>query len=113
MECLFCRIVKGDIPSQKVYEDELVLAFRDIAPQAKKHILVIPKVHIDSLNEASLAEDALLAHLIRVAAKVANLEGITDSGYRLVSNCGPHACQSVQHLHFHVIGGEQLSGQMV
>ena len=111
-DCLFCKIAAGQIPSTKVYEDEQVLAFRDIAPQAPVHVLVIPKKHISGWYDAKEEDDALLAHLMRVAAKVAELEGIVDSGFRVVSNCGADAKQTVKHLHLHVLGGREMEGQM-
>lgn len=109
--CLFCKIVKGDIPSTKVYEDELVLAFRDIAPQAPTHVLVIPKAHLSGVSAVTEEYAALAGHCIAVCAKVAQLEGLKD-GFRVVSNCGAHAGQTVEHLHFHVLGGKQLSLEM-
>ena len=99
-DCLFCKIVAGEIPSTKVYEDETVLAFRDINPQAPTHVLVIPKAHA-----------ALAAHCLEVAAIVAKQENLTR-GFRVVSNCGDDAGQTVHHLHFHVLGGKQLSLEM-
>lgn len=111
-DCIFCKIVAGQIPSSKVYEDDDVLAFRDIAPQAKQHLLVIPKVHVGSLSGTAGWEDAHLGHLLKVAVQVARQEGLADTGYRLVTNCGAHACQSVDHLHFHLLGGQQLEGRM-
>ena len=110
-DCLFCKIVAGDIPSTKVYEDETVLAFRDIAPQAPTHILVIPKLHIDSVACVTGENSAVVAHIFEVIAKVAAQEGLTG-GYRVVSNCGDHAGQTVKHLHFHILGGQQLALQM-
>jgi histidine triad (HIT) family protein len=109
--CLFCRIVAGEIPSTKVYEDETVLAFRDIAPQAPTHILVIPKAHIASVAQISAENSAVVAHIFEVIAKVAEAEGLAD-GYRVVSNCGDHAGQTVHHLHFHILGGRQLALEM-
>ena len=109
--CLFCKIVAGDIPSNKVYEDDTVLAFRDIAPQAPTHILVIPKVHIGSVGQITEENSAVVAHMFEVIAKVAAQEGLTE-GYRVVSNCGAHAGQTVPHLHFHILGGRQLSLEM-
>ncbi|MBQ8621107.1 MAG: histidine triad nucleotide-binding protein [Oscillospiraceae bacterium] len=109
--CLFCKIIAGEIPSTKVYEDELVLAFRDIAPQAPTHILVIPKVHIGSVAEVTAENSAVVAHIFEVIAKVAEAQGLAD-GYRVVSNCGPHAGQTVPHLHFHILGGKQLALEM-
>ncbi len=109
--CLFCKIVAGEIPSSKVYEDETVLAFRDVAPQAPTHILVIPKAHIPSVAEVTAENSAVVAHIFEIIAQVAAQEGLTE-GYRVVSNCGAHAGQSVHHLHFHVLGGRQLALEM-
>ena len=110
-DCLFCKIVAGQIPSTKVYEDETVLAFRDIAPQAPTHILVIPKMHLDSVAAINSENSAVVAHIFEVIAQVAAQEGLTG-GYRVVSNCGDHAGQTVKHLHFHILGGQQLNMQM-
>ena len=109
--CLFCKIAAGVIPSTKVYEDESVLAFRDIAPQAPTHILVIPKAHISGMSEVSAENAALVAHCLEVAALVAKQENLTG-GYRIVSNCGDDAGQTVHHLHFHILGGRKLSLEM-
>lgn len=111
-DCLFCKIAAGEIPSTKVYEDEQVLAFRDIAPQAPVHVLVIPKKHVSGWYAANDEDDAALAHLMRVAAEVARMEGIVESGFRVVSNCGKDARQSVEHLHLHVLGGREMEDQM-
>ena len=111
MDCLFCKIIKGDIPSTKVYEDELVYAFRDIAPQAPTHILVIPKAHIDSVNGITQENSAVVAHIFEVIPKIAAEEGLTG-GYRVVSNCGADAGQTVFHRHFHILGGKQLALEM-
>lgn len=110
-DCLFCKIIAGDIPSTKVYEDETVLAFRDIAPQAPTHILVIPKAHIPSVAGITAENSAVVAHIFQVIAQIAQQEGLTG-GYRVVSNCGDHAGQTVHHLHFHILGGQQLNMQM-
>ena len=109
--CLFCKIVAGTIPSTKVYEDETVLAFRDIAPQAPTHILVIPKAHIDSVACITAENSAVVSHIFEVIAQVAAQEGLTG-GYRVVSNCGADAGQTVNHLHFHILGGAELNTQM-
>lgn len=109
--CLFCKIVKGDIPSTRVYEDEIVLAFRDIAPQAPTHVLVIPKEHISGVSAVTGENAAVAGHCIAVAAKVAEQEGLTG-GFRVVSNCGDDAGQTVHHLHFHVLGGKKLNLEM-
>ena len=111
MDCLFCKIVAGEIPSTKVYEDAQVLAFRDIAPQAPTHILVIPKTHIGSVAEITAENSPVIAHIFAVIAQIAKQEGLTD-GYRVVSNCGPHAGQTVHHLHFHILGGKELALEM-
>ena len=110
-DCLFCKIIAGEIPSTKVYEDAHCFAFRDINPQAPTHILILPKQHVTGLDDLTELPDAALAACLRAARIVAEQEGLAE-GYRLVSNCGPHACQSVKHLHFHVLGGQQLAGQM-
>ena len=109
--CIFCKIVNGDIPSNKVYEDDKILAFRDINPQAPTHILVIPKEHISSLNEVTAENVDVVAHIFTMIPKIAEAEGLKN-GYRLISNCGPDACQTVPHLHFHILGGKQLVGEM-
>ena len=109
--CLFCKIIAGEIPSTKVYEDELVYAFRDIAPQAPTHILVVPKCHIESCNGISAENSAVVAHIFEVIPRIAAAEGLTG-GYRVVSNCGADAGQTVNHLHFHILGGKELNIQM-
>ena len=111
MDCLFCKIVAGEIPSTKVYEDDMVLAFRDIAPQAPTHILVIPKAHIASVAEVSPENSSVVAHIFEVIPQIAKAEGL-EGGYRVVSNCGADAGQTVHHLHFHILGGKQLSLEM-
>ncbi len=108
MDCIFCKIVEGTIPSDKVYEDDRVLAFHDVAPQSPVHVLVIPKRHIVSLAALSEADDALLAHLFAVIRRIAAEQGIADSGYRVVTNVGEDGGQSVKHLHFHILGGRAL-----
>lgn len=108
MDCLFCKIVNGDIPCGKVYEDEKVLAFRDIEPQAPTHILIIPKEHIKSAAEITSENSAVIAHIFEVAAKIAKDEGL-DDGYRIVNNCGDNAGQTVKHLHFHLMGGRAFT----
>ena len=109
--CLFCKIAAGVIPSTKVYEDETVLAFRDIAPQAPTHILVIPKAHIGSVAEVSAENSAVVAHIFEVIAQVARAEGL-ENGYRVVSNIGADGGQTVHHLHFHILGGRKLAVEM-
>lgn len=110
-DCLFCKIIAGDIPSTKVYEDETVFAFRDIAPQAPTHILVIPKEHIASVDGINAENSAVVAHIFEVIPKIAAAENLTN-GYRVVSNCGNDAGQTVHHLHFHILGGSVLCLEM-
>ncbi len=110
-DCLFCKIIAGDIPSTKVYEDDTVLAFRDIAPQAPTHILVIPKCHIGSVAEINNENSGVLSHIFEVIPQIAQQEGL-QNGYRVVSNCGSDAGQTVPHLHFHILGGTALNIQM-
>ena len=109
--CLFCKIAAGEIPSTKVYEDDTVLAFRDIAPMAPTHILVIPKTHIPSVDAITGENASLVAHIFTVIPQIAAAEGLTN-GYRVISNCGPDAGQTVPHLHFHILGGKELTTQM-
>ena len=109
--CIFCEIIAGNIPSTKVYEDELVYAFRDINPQAPTHILVIPKAHIESVNGITAENSAVVSHIFQVIPKIAAEEGLTG-GYRVVSNCGADAGQTVCHLHFHILGGKALALEM-
>ena len=111
MDCLFCKIVAGDIPSTKVYEDEQILAFRDIAPAAPVHVLFIPKVHIAGVREITADNAAVVAHIFSVIPKIAAAENLSG-GYRVVSNCGADAGQTVFHLHFHILGGKPLSLEM-
>lgn len=110
--CIFCKILKGEIPSKKVYEDDLMYAFYDIQPMAPVHILMIPKEHISSLNELTEKNSAVVAHIFSVASKLAKQLGIDESGYRVVSNCGADAGQTVFHLHFHLLGGTKLKVEM-
>ena len=111
-DCIFCKIARGEIPSSKVYEDEQVIAFNDLNPQAPVHVLIVPKAHYANLNEAGGMPEALLAALLRAASRIAAQLGLDKSGYRIVSNCGPDACQSVQHLHIHLLGGAKLAEKM-
>ena len=109
--CLFCKIAAGEIPSTKVYEDETILVFRDIAPMAPTHILVIPKAHIPSVDGINGENSAVVAHIFETIPTIAAAEGLTG-GYRVVSNCGPDAGQTVHHLHFHILGGRLLNTEM-
>ena len=110
-DCLFCKIVAGEIPSSKVYEDDLCLAFNDIAPQAPTDFLVIPKAHIGSVSEVNGTNSAVVAHIFEVIPRIAAEEGLSG-GYRVVSNCGDDAGQTVHHLHFHILGGKKLALEM-
>ena len=110
-DCIFCKIIKGEIPSKKVYEDENVYAFRDINPQAPVHILVVPKEHIESAAKIDPENSCKTAKIFEAIAKIAKAEGL-DKGFRVVTNVGEHGCQSVKHLHFHILGGEQLTEKM-
>ncbi len=110
--CLFCKIIAGEIPSQKVYEDELTYAFRDIHPMTPVHVLVVPKTHLASVDAVDEVSDEVLAACLRTCRLVARQEGVAESGYRVISNCGCDACQSVPHLHFHVLGGRPMREEM-
>lgn len=109
MDCLFCRIVEGTIPSKKIYENEHVLAFHDIQPVAPVHALIIPKKHIATMNDAEGGDFALIGEIHKAAQIVAKELGVSDSGYRLANNCGKDAGQVVFHIHYHLLGGEKLS----
>ena len=111
MDCIFCKIIRGDIPSSKVYENEYVYAFRDINPQTPVHILVVPKEHISSVDEITAENSAIVAKIFEAIPEIAKSEKLSG-GYRVISNCGADACQSVKHLHFHILGGAQLGEQM-
>ncbi|MBE6544404.1 MAG: histidine triad nucleotide-binding protein [Ruminococcaceae bacterium] len=111
MSCIFCKIVKGEIPSKKVYENNNIVAFYDVNPQAPIHILVIPKEHIESVDAINEDNCALVAEIFKKIPEIAEHAGIRG-GYRVVSNVGENACQSVHHLHFHILGGEKLSDKM-
>ena len=111
MDCIFCAIIKGDIPSKKVYEDDNCYAFLDINPQAPVHCLVIPKEHISSANAITAKNSATVAKIFEVIPVIANTLGLAN-GYRLISNVGDDGCQSVKHLHFHILGGKKLSESM-
>ena len=110
-DCIFCKIAAGEIPSNKVYEDGKVLAFYDLNPMAKVHVLIIPKEHIANVAEIDSTNSTLVAHIFEVIAKLAK-ELNLDKGFRVVSNCKEYAGQSVFHLHFHLLGGEPLSMEM-
>jgi histidine triad (HIT) family protein len=107
--CIFCKISAGEIPANKVYEDEHALAFYDLTPQAPIHLLIIPREHLESLNDAGKSDEALLGHLLRLAPKIANQLGIAENGFRTVINTGVDGGQSVFHLHVHLLGGRMLN----
>ena len=109
MSCLFCKMVEGEIPTNKVYEDDELLAFRDINPQAPTHILIIPKKHIATLNDTSVDDQLLLGKIMLKAKDLATEEGLADDGYRVVLNCNRHGGQSVHHIHLHLLGGRQMA----
>ena len=111
-DCLFCKIIAGELPSRKVYEDDKLLAFRDIKPQAPVHVIVIPKTHIASVDKVTEENVSLVAEVFKKIPAIAAGEGLTN-GYRIVTNVGPDARQSVEHMHFHIIGGRQMADQMV
>ena len=111
MDCIFCKIIAGDIPSNKVYEDDKILAFYDIAPQAPVHVLVIPKCHIGSADEIQGENVETVAHLWSMIPEIAAKSGL-ENGYRVITNVGEDGCQSVKHLHFHILGGKKLSENM-
>jgi histidine triad (HIT) family protein len=110
-DCIFCKIVDGSIPSKKVYEDDHILAFYDLEPQAPVHVLVIPKIHICCADAVTEENSAYIAHIFSKVPEIAKSLGLTN-GYRIVNNCGEHGCQSVKHMHFHILGGTQLTGRM-
>ena len=111
MDCKFCKIINGDIPSSKVYEDEYVYAFNDINPMAPTHILVVPKVHIESANGIDDKNSVYVAKIFEAVPKIAKQAGLVN-GYRVITNCGEDGCQSVLHLHFHILGGKKLPETM-
>ena len=110
-DCLFCKIINGEIPSKKLYEDEKILAFYDISPIAPVHFLVIPKQHIASVDDIDADNSAIVAYIFQKLGELAKLAGI-ENGYRVISNCGADAGQTVQHLHFHVLGGKEMNWQV-
>ena len=108
MDCIFCKIANGEIPSKKAYEDDKVLAFYDLEPQAPVHILIIPKEHISSCAEITEENSSVISHIFEVAAKLGKELGL-ENGYRIVNNCGAHGGQTVHHIHFHFMGGRQFT----
>lgn len=111
-DCIFCKIISGEIPSQKLYQDELVTAFRDIHPVAPTHVLITPNKHIPSVNDVTPEDETMLGHIYTIARQLAAQEGIQEQGYRLIVNTGPHAGQDVYHLHLHLIGGQRMRHPM-
>lgn len=107
-DCIFCKIIKGEIPCEKIYEDDIVLSFKDISPGAPSHVLIIPKKHISSLNEVTDEDSKIVAHVFIVLKEIVKKLGINETGYRIVSNCGEQGGQTVEHIHFHVLGGRTL-----
>ena len=112
-DCLFCKIIKGEIPSTKVYEDEFVYAFKDINPEAPVHILVVPKKHIESVNAIEEVDENVIGKIFLAIKKIAKEQGVAENGYRVVSNCGKDAGQTVMHLHFHILGGKELGEKVL
>lgn len=112
MDCIFCKIIAGEIPSNKVYEDDKVLAFHDIAPQTPVHVIVIPKEHIASAAEINEENSAVIAHIFEVIAKITKDLGL-DKGFRVINNCGSDGGQTVGHLHFHILGGTKLTEKII
>ncbi|WP_200834093.1 histidine triad nucleotide-binding protein [Nitrincola tapanii] len=108
MDCLFCKILAGEIPAQRLYEDDRVIAFRDINPQAPFHALIIPRKHISTLNDVQAEDAELVGHMLRTAATLASEYGFAQEGYRTVFNCNPHGGQTVYHIHLHLLGGKPL-----
>ena len=109
MSCIFCQIANKEIPTNFVYETDNIVAFRDLNPQAPVHILIIPKIHIVSMNDINSENSKIIAEIFSAVNKIVEQEGIKESGYRVISNCGDDGCQSVKHLHFHLVGGRKLS----
>ena len=111
MDCIFCKIINGDIPSKKLYEDETCYSFYDINPQAPVHFLIVPKMHIASADQIGCDTSPIIAHIFKVIPELAKMAGL-ENGYRVITNVGEDGCQSVKHLHFHVLGGRKLSEAM-
>ena len=112
MDCIFCKIVAGEIPTEILYKDEEIIAFRDIKPLAPVHLIIIPRKHVPSLNEMKEGDAALVGRMVAVASKLAQDEGIAEKGYRLAINCGSEGGQLVPHLHMHLLGGRKLSDRL-
>ena len=112
-DCVFCKIIKGEIPSEKVYEDEDVLAFNDINPAAPIHVLIIPKKHIKNLMEMKAEDYKLMEKILEVIQKVAKIVGVDEKGFRLIANCGPDSGQEVMHVHFHLLAGRKMGPKII
>jgi histidine triad (HIT) family protein len=112
-ECIFCKIIQGTLPSEKVYENERVFAFRDISPQAPVHVLIVPKKHVEDVLDVSSADASVFSDLFSAAQHIAPQLKIAGGGFRTVFNSGDHACQTIFHLHLHLLGGTQMGGSMV
>lgn len=112
-DCIFCKIIKGEIPSEKIYEDEDILAFKDINPATPIHVLVIPKKHISTLMEIEQEDSELMTKIMRAIQKVAKQLGVDKSGFRLIANCGPDSGQEVMHIHFHLLAGKKMGPKIV
>lgn len=113
MDCIFCKIINKDIPSKIVYEDEEILAFEDIAPQAPVHIVVIPKKHIEKITDIKKEDEAVIGKIYTVINKIAKEKEIAENGFRVIINCGENGGQEVKHIHFHLLGGTKLRGKIV
>ncbi len=111
MDCLFCKIIKGEIPSTKVFENDHVYAFRDINPQMPVHIIVVPKAHMASVDEVNEKNSIFISKIFEAVPQIAKAENLSN-GYRVITNCGEDGCQSVKHLHFHILGGGKMSDRM-
>ena len=112
-DCIFCKIINGEIPSQKVYEDDEILAFNDIKPVAPIHVLIIPKKHISNLMELKEEDMHIIGKIMKAAQKIAKDLGIAENGFRLISNCGPESGQEVMHIHFHLLAGKKLGTKII
>ena len=111
--CIFCKIINGEIPSNKVYEDDEILAFKDINPQMPVHILIVPKKHFKSIMDISKEDELLIGKIFTVIQKIAKELGIDNDGFRIISNCGENAGQTVKHLHFHILAGKKMSDKII
>ncbi len=112
-DCIFCKIIKGEIPSEKVYEDEDILAFKDINPAAPIHVLIIPKKHIATLMDITPEDNELMTKIMNAVQKVAKIVGADEKGFRLIANCGPDSGQEVMHIHFHLLAGRKMGPKIV